>query len=219
VAPRKKKKFGRESSVPFRLTVRSAQSSAQPIRLDGTNAYRPPFERWKIPVAALLLLAGLGSGGYGVVNVCSRDTGVCADLLHKAKEKGVAALTPTVPAKTTAPTKDAGGAATEEPTTDATIPPEPTCPSTRLKPGQDAVIINSETSRTLVRAQPSRDAAVLGQVGSGFKVTTIRCQKATNGEDLIFWEVTLSAAVNGETNGWIAEQDPASKQFLLSPAS
>ncbi len=216
VEPRKKKKFGRESSTPFRVAVRSGQSSAPPIRLDGSNAYKPPLERWKAPVAGILLLMGISGGSYGVYNQCMRTTGVCAELLGRTKDN---AVTPDRTATVAAVSPTTAGATTDAGTPEApTAPPaDPNCPSTRLQPGMEAVLINSGSPKTRVRSAPSRSADIYGEVGDGFKVTTIRCQKA-EGEDLIFWEVALSEPVGGVTSGWIAEQDPTSKQFLLSPA-
>ncbi len=81
VKPRKASKFGEESSAAFRILVRSGQSSQQPIRLDGNNTYKPPLQRWKMPVIALLLLAGIGGGAFGTVRACTADSGICPDLL------------------------------------------------------------------------------------------------------------------------------------------
>ncbi len=81
VKPRNANKFGEESSAAFRILVRSGQSSQQPIRLDGNNTYKPPLQRWKMPVIALLLLAGIGGGAFGTVRACTADSGICPDLL------------------------------------------------------------------------------------------------------------------------------------------
>lgn len=212
VAPRKKKKFGRETSTPFRIGVRAGQNPAGPIRLDGSNAYRPPLERWKAPVAGVLLLFGISATGYGAVNYCSRDTGFCADLLGRNKDNAAQPdATPTAPAASPTVATVAG----------ETVEPSPTvaetCGSTRLQPGMDAVLVNSSSPPTRVRADASRAAEIYGEVSDNFRVTLIQCQKAAD-EDLIFWEVALSEPVNGVTSGWIAESDPASGQFLLSPA-
>ena len=220
VKPKKSKKFGKESTTAFHFNVRSGQSSAAPIRLDGSNSYRPPFERWKLPVVGLLLLGGIGSGTYGAVSLCTRDLGFCPDLIRTIKGEADKKPVPTVPGiatKTETPKPVTTGPSTAASVVPPTTGPAAVCPSTRLKAGQDAVLINSEPSKTFVRSEPSRASASIGQEGDNFRVKLIRCQKASNGEDLIFWEVTLSVPVGGKSTGWIAEQDPATKVFLLSP--
>lgn len=206
VKARKKKRFGQEQTTPFKLLVRSANSVQPATRLNGTHAYRPSLQPWKAPFAILLLMLGLGSGTYGVVNLCRRDTGICADLTGRGKEKAP----DTVPAAADE-TANVASTATVEPSATVVL----NCGSVRLKTGSEAVVINSGKTDLNVHADGTLASAVTDRVGDNLRVKLGECKiDSTAGTPLIFWQVTY----NGKS-GWIAEYDPPTKVFLLSPVS
>ena len=129
------KRFGKEVATPFHVIARLTGSKQAPSRIDGTLTYRPPLQVWKRPVLALLVLAGLGGGAYGIANNCSRDTGVCANIKDgfgggKADGDGDPTPTAIATAATTAATQATAAATTAAPSAAPTTAATSTTPAT-----------------------------------------------------------------------------------------
>jgi hypothetical protein len=193
VAPKSKKLLGAGEARLFRVEARP--SGSQPVTADAQLTTKPPLERFKWPVVALILLLLFGGAGYGYSQKC--DVGAFPKC-NESKKAAVPATTPTA-AASTGPTATAGPLV--------------------LHKGGDGVIANSDPVPTNTNCLAVRRGDtpvispdnVLGRLCTGTKV--VIKDGPSNDGTYIWWLVEG----NGLT-GWAAEKrvDGTGAPFILA---
>ena len=179
----------------FRVHVKPARGTTPEATSDGQVAVRPPLRYWKVPVAAILLLALFGGGAYTYAKKCGDNGWPGCSSNDNAKAAPPASATP-------------GGAATA-----AVV--SPTAAPTGLRNGVTAVVVNSPTGSCLfvrqfhTRVATDPQSTKLGEICDGTKVK-ITSDKV-EAEGFVWWSVDNGAGLKG----WSAEKATTGGEVYL----
>jgi hypothetical protein len=188
VSPNGKPLFGSMQVRQFRVHVKPTRGALPEATSDGQVTVRPPLRHWKLPVAAIVILAALGLGGYGATQRCGSRTGFLGCFGSVESKISASQGSPTAPPSTPQP-----GSATA-------------APAAVLRNGATAVVVNSPAGDCLfVREYHTRRAddprsKKLGELCNGKKVK-ITSDKVEE-EGYVWWSIDDGAGLTG----WAAER-------------